>query len=188
MRKRFVVVLAVLAALATAPVASADVVTDWNKTMVDALYVSRTAPQPGTRVGAIVQSSVFDAVNGIARRYTQFHPEVIGATAPRGASKRAAAVGAAYTALVALFPAQKATFDTQLQATLPKFSDDDDDGGSQAVDRGFAWGQTVANAILAWRSNDGFTARCRLMSSVHCPRGSRRRRALHSRCSTSSRR
>jgi hypothetical protein len=151
-------VLVVLAALATAPVASADVVTDWNKTMVDALYVSHTAPQPGTRVGAIVQSSVFDAVNGIAQRYTQFHPELIGAAAPRGASKRAAAVGAGYTALVALFPAQKATLDAQLQATLPKSSNDDDEGGSQAVDRGFAWGETVANAILAWRSNDGFTA------------------------------
>jgi hypothetical protein len=144
----------VLAALATAPVASADVVTDWNKTMVDALYVSHTAPQPGTRVGAIVQTAVFDAVNGISQRYTQFHPEVIGATAPRGASKRAAAVGAAYTALVALFPAQKATFDAQLQATLPKFSN----GGSQAAARGFAWGETVANSILAWRSNDGFNA------------------------------
>jgi hypothetical protein len=141
MRRRFAVVFVVLAALAAAPVASADVVTDWNKTMVDALYVSRTPPQPGTRVGAIVQTAVFDAVNGIAGRYTQFHPEVIGATAPRAASKRAAAVGAAYTALLALFPAQKATFDAQLGATLPKFSDGDDDGGSQAVERGFAWGR-----------------------------------------------
>jgi PAP2 superfamily len=145
-----------LAALTTAPVASADVVTDWNKTMVDALLVSHTAPQPGTRIGAIVQSAVFDAVNGTSRRYTQFHPEVIGATAPRGASKRAAAVGAAYTSLVALFPAQKATFDAQLEATLPKSSGHD--GGSQAVARGFAWGEAVARAILAWRRNDGFNA------------------------------
>jgi hypothetical protein len=97
-------------------------------------------------------------VNGIARRYTQFHPEVIGATAPRGASKRAAAVGAAYTALLALFPAQKATLDAQLEATLPKFSDDEDDGRSEAVERGFAWGESVAKDILAWRSTDGFTA------------------------------
>lgn len=156
MKKRFVVVLVALAALATPSLASADVVTDWNKTMVDALLVAHTPPQPGTRVGAIVQTSVFDAVNGIKRRYTQFHPDVIGADAPHGASARAAAVGASYTALVALFPAQKATFDAELQATLPKFSDDD--GGSKAVARGFAWGETVANAILAWRNNDGFNA------------------------------
>jgi hypothetical protein len=79
-------------------------------------------------------------VNGIAGRYTQFHPEVIGATAPRAASKRAAAVGAAYIALLALFPAQKATFDAQLEATLPKFSDGNDDGGSQAWSADSRWG------------------------------------------------
>jgi hypothetical protein len=154
-----VVALITLAALATPGVASADVVTDWNKTMADALLVSRTAPQPGTRIGAIVQTSVFDAVNGISRRYTQFHPEVLGATAPRGASARAAAANAAYTALVALLPGQKSMFDAQLATTLASLSDDeDDDGGGQAVARGLAWGQTVANAILAWRSGDGFTA------------------------------
>src|SRR6266487_5584330 len=102
MRRRLVVALIALAALATPGVASADVVTDWNKTMVDALLVTHTAPQPGTRIGAIVQTSVFDAVNGISRRYEQFHPEVLGASAPRGASTRAAAASAAYTALVAL--------------------------------------------------------------------------------------
>jgi membrane-associated phospholipid phosphatase len=166
-RKLFAVGVAV-SALAFPGVASADVVLDWNKTMVDALLVSRTAPQPGTRIGAIVQTSVFDAVNGISQRYTQIHPEVLGATAPRRASARAAAAGAAYTALVALLPAQKAIFDAQLAATLASLShdeDDDDDedddgdaGSGRAVALGLAWGQTVANAILAWRSTDGFTA------------------------------
>jgi hypothetical protein len=159
MRSKLVVALIALAALATPGVASADVVTDWNKTMVDALLVTHSAPQPGTRIGAIVQTSVFDAVNGISRRYAQFHPEVLGATAPHGASTSAAAASAAYTALVALFPAQKPTFGAQLAATLASLSDDeDDDGAGQAVARGLAWGQTVANAILAWRSTDGFTA------------------------------
>jgi len=159
MKRRFVVGLIALAALATPSVASADVVTDWNRTMVDALYVAHTAPQPATRVGAIVQASVFDAVNGISRRYTQFHPEVLDATAPHGASAGAAGASAAYTALVAIFPAQKPTFDAQLVATLASLSDDeDDDGGGQAVARGLAWGETVANAILAWRATDGLTA------------------------------
>jgi hypothetical protein len=158
MSRRFVVVLIALAALAAPGVASADVVTDWNKNMVDALLVARTAPQPATRVGAIVQASVFDAVNGISGRYEQFRPDVLGATAPRGASTRAAAAGAAYTALVALLPAQKATFDAELAATLASLDDDDDAGNGEAVARGLAWGETVANAILAWRSTDGFTA------------------------------
>src|SRR5439155_14965668 len=87
------------------------------------------------------------------------HPEVLGAAPPHGASARAAAAGAAYTALVALFPAQKATFDAQLATTLAEFSDDEDDAGSgQAVARGLAWGEIVANAIIAWRSNDGLSA------------------------------
>jgi hypothetical protein len=36
--------------------------------------------------------------------------------------------------------------------------DDENDGTSRPVTRGVAWGQTVANAILAWRAADGFTA------------------------------
>jgi hypothetical protein len=126
-----------------------DAVVAWNATLVDALVVSATPPQPGTRIGAIVQTAVFDAVNGITRRYAQYRPEAI-ASAPRGASPAAAAVGAAYTALVTLFPLQKGTFDAQLVATLPRSR-----GASAA--RGFAWGQTVANAILTLRSTDGFT-------------------------------
>jgi hypothetical protein len=161
MRIRVVIVLVALAALAIPQVAAADVATDWNRTMVDALLVSHTAPQPGTRIAAIVQSSAFDAVNGVAQRYAQFHPDVLGgATAPRGASKAASVAGAAYTALVALFPAQKATFDAQRAATLSQLSDDsaDDIGTGRAITRGLAWGQTVANAFLTWRSTDGLTA------------------------------
>jgi hypothetical protein len=70
----------------------------------------------------------------------------------------AAAASAAYTALVALLPTQKPAFDAQLVATLASLSDDEDADVGQSVIRGLAWGQTVANAILAWRSGDGFTA------------------------------
>jgi hypothetical protein len=153
-----VAAVAVAAALALPGTASADVVTDWNQTLVDALLVAHTAPQPGVRAAAIVQTSVFDAVNGIKRRYQQFHAEVLTADPPRGASAPAAAAGAAYTALLALFPGQKATFDAQLAATLASLSDDEDSNVSTAAARGLAWGTTVANAILAWRAGDGFTA------------------------------
>ena len=157
MRYRLAVVVVALGALVSPHVAAADVVTDWNRTMVSALLATHTAPQPGTRIGAIVQSSVFDAVNGIAQRYTQLHPEVLGdAGAPRGASKQAAAAGAAYTALVALLPSQRAAFDARLASTLAALSDGD--GTGPAVTRGLMWGQTVANAILAWRSGDGVNA------------------------------
>lgn len=132
-------------------VVSGDVVVDWNRTMVNALLATATPPQPGTRIAAIVQTAVFDAVNGITRQYTQFRPEAIGVAAPRNATPTAAAVGAAYTALVALLPSQKGTFDAELAATLGRR------GVVPAVARGLAWGQTVANAILTLRSTDGST-------------------------------
>src|SRR3954468_20859740 len=109
--KKLLTTLIAVCALAFPGSAFADVVTDWNKTLVDALLVAHTGPQPGTRVAAIVQTSVYDAANGVKGRYEQSHSELLTTTPPRGASAPAAAAGAAYTALVALFPAQKQTFD-----------------------------------------------------------------------------
>jgi PAP2 superfamily len=147
--------LAVLAVVLGVPgLAKADVATDWNRTMVAGLEAAQVGPQPSSRIGAIVQASVFDAVNGIDRRYSQYH---LDSDAPRGASRTAAAASAAYTALVALIPSQQSLFDQQLQTTLAGITDDPNDPG-QSVVRGLAWGETVANAILAWRANDGFTA------------------------------
>ena len=121
--------------------------------MIDALEAAGVGPPPAARVGAIVQASVFDAVNGIEHRFTPYH---VAPAAPHGASRAAAAAGAAYTALVALMPAQKPMFDAQLAATLTKLSDDPAHPG-QSVKRGLAWGDTVANDMLTWRSTDGFS-------------------------------
>ena len=59
---------------------------------------------------------------------------------------------AAYTALVNLYPNQKTNFDQQLTASLAAITDTPD-----AVEQGLSWGQTVAQEILAWRSQDGFS-------------------------------
>jgi hypothetical protein len=158
--KTFVAAAVAVAALCVPSIASADVVVDWNATLVNAMYTAHTAPQLGTRIGAIVQTSVFDAVNGITRKYSQFRPDLLG-TAPHGASAPAAAASAAYTALVAIFPdpVLKATFDAQLAASLAQISHQEgEEGGSRAVARGLAWGTSVANAILAWRTSDGLNA------------------------------
>ena len=48
-------------------------------------------------------------------------------------------------------------FAAQLAATLAQISDDPAHPG-QSVQRGLAWGTTVASDILAWRATDGFTA------------------------------
>jgi hypothetical protein len=146
--------LPVTEAAARSHTAQPDMVTEWNLTMIAGLEAAQIPPPPSARVGAIVQASVFDAVNGIARHYASYH--VAPAAAP-GASRDAAAAGAAYTALTALIPAQKPLFDSQLAATLAQLSDDPAHPG-RSVRRGLAWGDTVANDILAWRATDGFNA------------------------------
>ena len=133
--------------------AQANTVTQWNLAMIAGLEAAGIPPPPAARIGAIVQASVFDAVNGIDRRYAFYH---VAPAAPRGASRAAAAAAAAHTALTALIPAQKPLFDAQLAATLAQISDDPADPG-QSVRRGLAWGTTVADGILAWRATDGFT-------------------------------
>src|SRR5688572_15871470 len=129
--------------------ARADEVTDWHEQMLVTLTSAGTNPIVSTRDAALVSSAVFDAVNGIERRY---EPIRVSAEAPRGASKRAAAVQAAYVILVARYPAQIASLDARRTASLAAISD-----GGQSLERGIEWGQDVAEAILAWRSTDGFT-------------------------------
>jgi PAP2 superfamily len=146
--------LPVTEAAAGSHMAQPDTVTQWNLTMIAGLEAAHIPPPPSARIGAITQASVFDAVNGIARRYAFYH--VAPAVAP-GASRGAAAASAAYTALVALIPDQKPLFDAQLAATLARLSDDPAHPG-RSVERGLAWGKTVANDILAWRATDGFNA------------------------------
>jgi hypothetical protein len=152
MIKRLGLVLIAAAALTAPAVASADVVTDWNRTMVDALEVDKTPPPPSARVGAIVQSAVFDSVNGIARRYTPMH---VLPDAPRGASRAAAAAGAAHEALVTLFPAQQAMLDQRLAGTISQIADESK-GDDRSIAEGLQWGKTVADETLLWRATDGF--------------------------------
>lgn len=152
--KKLIFLAVIVAALSASAVARADVVTDWNRTMIAGLEASKVPPPPANRIGAIVQASVYDAVNGIEQRYTPYHVEP--AAAP-GASRAAAAASAAYTSLVALIPSQKPLFDAQLAATLAQITDDPSHPG-QSIVRGLEWGNTVATDILAWRATDGINA------------------------------
>ena len=148
--KRMLTLIAVAIGVLVMPgAASADVVTDWNRTMVDALEMDKTAPPPAARVAAIVQSAVFDAVNGIERRYTPVH---VPPAAPRAASVVAAAASAAHEALLALFPAQQAMLDQRLADTLSHAG-----GSDRSIALGVKWGTSAADQVLEWRANDGFT-------------------------------
>src|SRR5262245_58976745 len=133
--------------------ASADVVTEWNQITQQALRTANTANPISGRMLALVHASVFDAVNGIEHRYTPYHVDF---DAPRGASRRAAAIQAAYAVLVKLFPSQKPTFDARRAASFAAITYDGDFEQSVSTARGIGWGQEVTDDILAWRSYDGF--------------------------------
>jgi len=130
------------------------VVLEWNQALVNALTVENTAPPPAMRAGAIVQVSVFDAVDGLTNQYVAYH---LPGPAPHGASAPAAAAGAAHQALVTLFPAEQTRFDALLASDLTRLRDDAGDSDEDAVQRGVDWGVSVADAILALRAHDGLT-------------------------------
>jgi hypothetical protein len=155
------VVIAAAASLSSTPASlgatdESNEVLDWNQLFIDSLVLA-TPPPPNAaspRLGAIVHTAMFDAYNGIERRYT---PVFVHTPAPRGASRRAAVIAAAHTALVALFPSRKMALDDNYAASLAALSDDGGDGG-HSRERGIAWGVEVAQAVLAWRANDGFSS------------------------------
>jgi hypothetical protein len=143
---------AIVVAGAATSTAHADEVTGWAQAYLRAGLVTGTPPYVMARSGAIVSGAVFDAINGIERRYTSVHVDPAG---PASASTGAAAVQAAYATLVQLFPTQKGVFDAKRAVSLALLAMHED---AAAIDSGISWGQAVADAILAWRSTDGFTS------------------------------
>jgi hypothetical protein len=155
---RLTIVLLVLGSFSSR--AWADDVTDWNQMMFRVGLVAGTNATNMGRVAAIVQASVFDAVNGIDHRYTPIH---VTSSAPGGASRRAAAIQAAYVALIKFYgtggvfvpPAanQQAALDARRRVALAEVATDE---SAASINDGVTWGQTVADAIYLWRSTDGW--------------------------------
>lgn len=138
-------------------------VLEWNQIFIDTLIAANTANSSSQRLGAIVHTAVFDAYNGVDRRYS---PIFVHDTAPNGASGRAAVIAAAHTALVGLFPTQQPALDESYEASLAALSAACERSGKTherrrscvtRIERGIAWGIEVAHAVLSWRANDGFT-------------------------------
>jgi hypothetical protein len=129
-----------------------DQVLEWNQIFIDTLIATNTPNSSSQRLGATVHTAIFDAYNGIERRYT---PIFVHDEAPAGASRRAAVIAAAYTALVGLFPSRQPELDASYAASLAALSDDGEDGG-QSRERGIEWGRQAAETVLAWRAGDGF--------------------------------
>jgi hypothetical protein len=129
--------------------ATSDPVLEWIGVMNTTVLAGGTNPLVSTRVVALVSASVFDAVNGIEPRFQPLH---VRPAAPHHASQRAAAIQAAYVILVDLYQPQRMTLKAQRDASLTALASTEK---AQSVAAGVAWGQTVADAIWAWRLTDG---------------------------------
>jgi len=142
----------------TASAQAGDEVTDWNEAAFRAALVAGASALNAGRISAMVASAVFDAVNGINRRYTPIHVPPPASCA--GASRRAAAVRAAYVILSKVYGAtstaanQQPSLDARLSASLAAINAREH---AATVAKGIACGQEVADAIWAWRLSDGFT-------------------------------
>jgi hypothetical protein len=140
--------LVTAALLAGGPHAHADVVTDANAKAAE--VASRHPATPiAVRMMAIVQVSVFEAVNAISGRYPASRAKI---AAPPGASTDAAVAAATRAALLKLMPAQQAAIDADYQAALKGLADD------RAKADGIAVGEQAAAAVVASCADDGAVA------------------------------
>jgi hypothetical protein len=153
-----------ISGIAADEAASINPVLEWNQIFVDTLIATNTANSSSQRLGAIVHASIFDAHNGIERRYTSIF---MAPGAAAGASRSGAVIAAAYTSLVGLFPSQQAALDSRYDASLAMLNERCVSNGraigrrrwcEERIERGVRWGTEVAHAILAWRATDGFGA------------------------------
>jgi hypothetical protein len=138
-------------ALAIIPVATGNVVTDWNAIASTAIVKNGGKPAGGAAVWFSYASlAVYDAVNAITGQYRPFYYH---GTAPQNASIDAAVVAAAHRVLVNYFPLQQTDLDGQFTAFLSAINPA---GGAR--DAGVTVGEAAAAAIIAARRNDGLEA------------------------------
>src|SRR5580700_8419089 len=139
--------LAPAMAQATKPVSQ---VVQWNRTLL--VIVRTPGAQPATihptRSFTIMHAAIYDAVNAIEGTH---QPYLVRLGASHFASQEAAAAAAAHEVLVKLYPSFQATLDAKLQQALAQLP-------NRGKADGISIGNTVADRILALRSNDGSNA------------------------------
>ena len=125
-----------------------DPVLEWNQILNDTALSTVPAPNSlvTSRAAALVAAAVFDAVNGVDRRYKPFH---VTARAPSRASGRAAAIQASYAMLIRLYPAHAGPLTTRRDTSIAVL------GSAQAAPAGHAVGpgrrrQHLGSTAVRW--------------------------------------
>ena len=129
-----------------------DPVLEWNQILNETALGTVPAPNSlvTSRSAALVAAAVFDAVNGVKRRYKPIH---VTARAPSRTSARAAAIQAAYAMLIRLYSAHAGPLTMRRDASIAVLGSEP----AGSVHRGMLWGQAVADSLWAARQSDGFT-------------------------------
>lgn len=142
--------LAVMAGvLGAAPLASADVVLDWNDVYLDTVRAEGGPPCPVTRAGAMLHTAMYDAINSIERTH---EPYLTLMEAPAGTSREAAAAAAGHRVMTHLYPSRSAIYDAALDESLGAIP------AGPGRDAGVALGVAVADRIIDERADDGTQA------------------------------
>ena len=129
----------------TSPMASSDVITEWNIKAGDIVGDAKLGTPPSNRVLAIVHTAMYEAANAVTRRYP---PDALNVEAAPGASLEAAIAAASRTTLAKLLPSQQAAVESAYQAALAKTAD------GAAKSAGITVGERAAAAVLAFRADD----------------------------------
>ncbi len=150
---------AFLALFALAPVARADVITDWNEETLNTARNRSLGTATAGRLYALVNIAMYDAVNGIdvadgasPRDSALVRPTFIPTggspvASPPGADRRAAAAAAAHRVLSLEQPSRSGFYDARLSVDLAAF-------GVGATDPAVTWGAAVGEQVVELRTDD----------------------------------
>jgi hypothetical protein len=122
-----------------------DIVLRWNE--IAAQTATATSPFNQSRVAAIVQLAVFEAVNAITGKFESYlNPAPVAAP---GASVQAAVTIAAHNVMTSYFPAAAGVLDAARDTDLGAIPN------GPAKTAGIAVGMAAADAMIALRATDG---------------------------------
>jgi len=150
--RRALLACIVLAAALTAPaMARADVIGQWNLVAQQQTIPLRPTAHGESRGMAMVEGAVYDAVNAIDGGHRPYLVDPAATDAQPWFSQDAAAATAAHDVLVAIAPAQQAALDGLYATTMAGITD-------AFKAEGALVGAAAADAMLAFREDDGFMA------------------------------
>lgn len=137
---------AFLVAVLAPKAAWADFLTDWNSQELIQIRTTSMDPLYASRDLAILQVTMFDAINGVTRQDNSFY---VNLDAPSGTSLGASMAAAGFQVMTWLY-GSSSDFTALYNSQLASLAD-----SPTAISQGIAWGTNVANIITSYRDTDG---------------------------------